>query len=202
VNQLVAEEKNPQTVFVVDDDDAVRSSLHRVLNESGYSVESFVNAEDYLDNVSPARRGCLVLDVRMPGLSGIELLEKLRQDSYSIPAIMFSGYAEISDCVLAMRHGAVDFLEKPYRTSVLLDAVEKALAIEVELRENMVEQAETKKRLNSLTVDEKHVLKGILSGQIQKSIASSLDISLRTVQLKRSKILEKFQMNSISELLL
>ncbi len=197
---MITETTQP-TVYVVDDDPFVRSSVEKVILAHGYRVECFENAEKFLESAHRELRGCILLDVRMPGISGLQLLERLREMAVDIPAIMLTGYAEIPDCVQALKHGAVDFLEKPYRSRKLLDAIEAAMAVDIKIRSENSFRQQLVVKINSLSVDERLVLDGIVEGKIQRRIASDLDVSLRTVQFRRSSILKKLGVGTSAELL-
>ena len=189
-------------VYVVDDDPMLRSSVERIISRRGYVVETYESGEAFLDNIDQKDSGCVLIDVRMPGgMSGMELLERLRQNGIGMPAVMLTGFAAIADCVQALKFGAVDFLEKPYRTSQLLDAIEAAIEEDAKTRCKNTIRKELKEKVDKLTKDECDVLDGIAEGKIQKNVATELNISLRTVQFRRSDILKKMDVRTNAELL-
>ena len=191
-----------RTVYVVDDDPMIRTSVEKIIGRRGYSVETYESGEAFLESVSQSDTGCVLIDVRLPGgISGMELLERMRQRNLELPAVMLTGFAEISDCVQALKFGAVDFLEKPYRTSQLLEAIETAIKQDAENRSIDSVRRELKQRIQTLTPDECNVLDGIADGKIQRNVATELNISLRTVQFRRSDILKKMGVQTNAELL-
>ncbi len=191
-----------RTVYIVDDDPMIRSSVEKIISRRGYVVETYDSGEAFLSNVAQKKSGCVLIDVMMPGgMSGMELLERMRQNGVEIPAIMLTGFAAISDCVQALKFGAVDFLEKPYRTSQLLQAIEAAIKVDWENRCQDSVRRDLKAKVDTLTQDECDVLDGIAEGKIQKNIAKELNISLRTVQFRRTDILKKMGVPTNAELL-
>ena len=189
------------TVFIVDDDSSIRESLSLLLSSAGYSVKTFASAKEFLeserDTPGPA---CLVLDVKMPGLSGLDLQEELTSRNYSIPVIFITGHGDIPMSVQAMKKGAVDFLSKPFDDSQLLDAVKVALLKDSQARTDLNEQKHIMQRLDSLTTREHEILTYLITGMLNKQIAYELNISERTVKAHRKQVFDKMGVNSIAEL--
>lgn len=189
------------TIFVVDDDEAVRKGLTFLLRTANHPVETFSAAPAFLDTYDPTRRGCLLLDVRMPRMTGLELQQELNSRGWTIPAIFMSGHATVPIAIAAMKAGAFDFIEKPLRDDALLETVERALQWDTTRRVDRLHLAELKTRAASLTAREREVLDLAADGEPNKEIARRLGISFRTVELHRSHILEKMRARTTSELL-
>ena len=189
------------TVFVVDDDPAVLDSLQRLLTSQGHRVECFSSGEAYLEGVTAERAGCLVVDLRMPGVTGLQLLQQLASAESSRPTVVISGHAEIASVVQAMKLGAVDVLEKPFQPSHLLKAVQAALVVDAGSRGRIDTRRRARERINQLSADERAVLGGIAHGLTNRQIAEQLDVSLRTVQFRRSSLMEALKVSSRSELI-
>ncbi|MEQ1637437.1 MAG: response regulator [Methylococcales bacterium] len=196
--------KNKATalVYVVDDEFAIRDSLSLLIESTGQPVKSFASAEAFLNHYRPEQPGCLILDVRMPSMSGLELQNALLTKGISIPIIFMSGHAEIPDSAKAFRAGAVDFLQKPFSNADLLERIEEALEKDRYTRANVIEKGQLLERVNRLTPREKEVLSLIVSNHSNKESAKILDISNRTVDAHRSKIMEKLQVDNVAELVL
>lgn len=192
---------NP-VVYLVDDEFAIRDSLTLLLESSGQSVKSFESAQAFLNDYDPAQAGCLLLDVRMPLMSGFELQEKLSEKNITLPIIFISGNADISDSAKAFRAGAVDFLEKPFDYQVLLQRIEEAINKDSEAREQSIEKRRLQNRLDQLTAREKDVLHLIVSGYSSKEAAKILNISNRTIEVYRANIMDKMQAENLSELMM
>jgi len=193
---------NPEiTVFVVDDDRAVRESLALLVQSVGLEVETFAGAGDFLDAYQPDRRGCLITDIRMPGMSGLELQERLSADHQHIPVIVLTGFGDVPAAVRALKGGAVDFVEKPFNPQALLDLVQLAIARDAEIREQASREAELAERMASLTPREQEVMALVVAGKANKVIAIDLSISERTVELHRGRIMKKMQVRSLAELI-
>lgn len=189
------------TVFVVDDDDqGVRDSLSRLMESSGLPVEIYPSAEAFLANYDPPRPGCLVLDIRMRGMSGLDLQDKLVRDGVGVPIIVLSAYGDVDKAVQAMRSGAVDFIKKPYKGKLLLERVRHALQLDGELRRRAAERAEVAGRLALLTPRERAVLDRLVAGQSAKEIGLALGLARRTVDLHRAQILLKLRADSLLQL--
>jgi FixJ family two-component response regulator len=190
----------PASVFVVDDDDAVRNSLRLLLKSVGLPTVAFASAREYLDSWHPAQPGCLVLDVRMPGMSGLELQEELNRRGAIIPVIFISGHGDIPMAVEAIQHGAFDFLQKPFRDQDLIDRVQRALAADNANRQSLAQRDVLRQRYGSLTPREQEVLVLVTKGKANKVMAGDLDISQRTVEIHRARLMEKMGAQSLAQL--
>lgn len=188
------------TVCVVDDDDVVRESLKLLLEIQGVRVLSYASCLDFLVDDIAAQCACLILDVRLPGISGIQLQEKLAQREQTPPIIFISGHADVPTAVQAMRAGAIDFLQKPFPEQILLDRVEQAIEISQQRQRDLVRKSTLDARLAMLTTRERDVLDGMIAGLVNKSIADKLAISVKTVEQHRAKVMEKMRMGSLAEL--
>ncbi|MBN1344893.1 MAG: response regulator transcription factor [Phycisphaerae bacterium] len=189
-----------QTVFIVDDDAAVRRSLEWLIRSQGLVAESFGSADEFLEMHNPAQGGCLLLDIRMPGMSGLELQERLQLLECPLPIIIITAHGEVPTAVRAMKGGAVDFIEKPLRKQELLERIEQALRIDASNRMGRAEQDACRDRFSRLTSRERDVMKLVVSGRPSKSIATELGISPKTVAIHRARIMEKTGCESIPEL--
>ncbi len=189
------------TVFVVDDDQAVRESLALLVQSVGLEAETFASARDFLDAYRPDRCGCLITDIRMPGMSGLELQEQLSADGHQIPVIVLTGFGDVPTAVRALKGGAVDFIEKPFSPQVLLDLVQQAIVRDAEIREQAAREARLAKRMALLTPREQEVMELVVAGNANKVIAIDLSISVRTVELHRGRIMKKMQARSLAELM-
>lgn len=190
------------TVFLVDDDVSVRKSLSRLFRLAGVRVEAFASASDFLAREHFDGNGCLVLDIRMPGLSGTDLFMKLRRNDYSMPVVFLTGHGDIDAGVRAMKNGAFDFLTKPVDNEKLLAAVRAALAEDATEREKYVDVIHIQKRLKALTDREYEVLTYVITGMLNKQVAAALDISEVTVKKHRGRVTEKLGVYSVAELVL
>jgi FixJ family two-component response regulator len=188
------------TVFVVDDDRAVRDSLALLVQSVGLEVETFAGAQDFLDAYRPERRGCLITDIRMPGMSGLDLQERLSADRYHIPVIVLTGFGDVPAAVRALKGGAIDFVEKPFNPQALLDLVHQAIAQDGELRERAARDSDRAERMALLTRREQDVMALVVAGKANKVIAMDLKISERTVELHRGRIMKKMRVRSLAEL--
>jgi two-component system response regulator FixJ len=189
------------TVFVVDDDEAVRDALRLLLESAELKAETYPCAQAFLDAYDPERTGCLVLDLRMPGLSGLDLQERLRENNIALPVIMLTGHGDVPAAVRALKGGAVDFLEKPYDSEMLLGRIRQAIDRDRQMREQSHRQAAVAERLEHLTPREREVLDMIVAGKANKVIAFELDISERTVELHRARIMRKMGARSLPQLM-
>lgn len=189
-----------QTVFIVDDDDAVRASLAVLLETAGYKVEQFDSGTAFLEALSAAQTGCLVLDVRMPGLSGLEVQEKLAERKATLPVIIMTGHGDLPMAVKAMKAGAADFIEKPFKAGEITESVRLALNKSAEYRHEAAQAEEIGKRLARLTAREREVLEELVIGNLNKVIAYNLDISPRTVEIHRARTMEKMQARNLAHL--
>jgi RNA polymerase sigma factor (sigma-70 family) len=188
------------TVFVVDDDQAMRNSLKWLIESVGVVVENFSSADDFLARFQPSRTGCMVLDVRMPGMSGLELLEQLGQRGISIPVVIITGHGDVPMAVRAMKAGAIDFIEKPFNDEALLDAIRRALAFSEEQCSHQDEHLQILQRLQHLTPREHEVMEMVTDGRSNKEIANALGVSAKTIEAHRARVMEKMQAGSLAEL--
>lgn len=188
------------SVFIVDDDDAVRSSLRLLLKSVGLPAVAYASATDFLTAWHPDQAGCLVLDVRMPGMSGIELQHELNRRGAIIPVIFISGHGDIPMAVEAIQHGAFDFLQKPFRDQELIDRVQRALATDAENRGDLAKRDAIRDRFESLTPREREVLALVTQGKANKVMAGDLGVSQRTVEIHRARVMEKMGAGSLAQL--
>jgi RNA polymerase sigma factor (sigma-70 family) len=189
------------TVFLVDDDEAVRKALGFLLRAAGYAVEGFASARDFLAAYDPARRGCLLLDVRMPQMTGLELQEELNARGWRVPAIFITGHGTVATAIAALRAGAFDFIEKPLAEEALLDAVQRALSWDAEMRHERARRDELAARAAQLTEREREVMRLVAEGESNKEIARRLGISFRTVEIHRARVIEKMAARTTSDLI-
>lgn len=188
------------TVFVVDDDQAVRDSLGLLLRSVGMEYRLFENGQVFLDAYHDDWHGCLVLDIRMPGLSGMELHRQLLDRHATIPVIFVTGHGDVPMAVEALHNGAFDFIQKPYRDQELLDRINQALSWDEEHRSEADQKRELQTRLESLTPREHEVMQCVVRGLANKVIAMDLELSQRTVEIHRARVMEKMQARSLAEL--
>ena len=174
------------TVFVVDDDEAVRDSMKWLVESVGLLVEIFESAQAFLAGYDPGRPGCLVLDVRMPGMSGLELQERLAEEDIGIPVIVMTGFGDVPTAVRAMKTGAVDFIEKPFNDQAMLDLIHDSLERDAEMRRERSVKAAARAQLEKLTQREREVMRLVVSGMSNKEIARELDIAPKTVETRIS----------------
>ncbi len=193
--------KPEAVIYLVDDEYAVRDSLALLIESTGQTVRSFESALDFLNGYEPTQPGCLLLDVRMPTMSGLELQSELLRREIAIPIIFISGHAGIPDSAKAFRAGAVDFLEKPFNNELLLERIAEAINKDLAARELLLEQRRIQALLDHLTPREQEVLSLVVSGHANKEVAKLLDISIRTVEAHRASIKEKMQAHSLVELM-
>ncbi|MCK2147506.1 MULTISPECIES: response regulator FixJ [Marinobacter] len=189
-----------QTVYVVEDDEAVRDSLELLLKSDGKPVQTFENATSFLKEYSDKMAGCIVLDIRMPGMDGMELQKKLNDKHSILPIIFVTGHGDVPMAVDAMKEGAVDFIQKPYREEALLEKIEAALAQDLEQRKTLDEKQEIIRRVKSLTPREHEIMDRMIAGQANKVIAIELEISQRTVEIHRSRVMHKMGTHSLAHL--
>ncbi|MDR1662782.1 MAG: response regulator [Azoarcus sp.] len=187
-----------QQVFVVDDDEAQRDSLVWLLESHKHKVGAFSRAEDFLAVWNEALAGCLVLDVRMPGMSGLELFEELCRRRSPLPVIFITGHGDVPMAVAALKKGAADFIEKPFAAEDMLRLVDGCLAHEREARTRRRGEADTARRLTQLTAREREVLGLIVAGKLNKQIADALGISIKTVEVHRARVMEKMGAHSLA----
>jgi len=188
------------TIFVIDDDASVRKSLSRLLRSAGYTTETFASAEEFLGREHYTGIGCLLLDVQMPGLSGLGLQEELNKADYHMPIVFITGHGDIPMSVEAMKKGAIDFLTKPFHDKDLLQVIEKAIEKDTYARAEYDEILDIRRRIERLTLRENEILGYIITGMLNKQIAFELGIVEKTVKVHRGRILEKLCVGSVAEL--
>ena len=188
------------TVHIIDDDPAVRHALTTLMRSMRLQAESHESAQQLLDKLDPSQPGCLLLDVRMPGMSGLELLERLGQADVHLPAIVMSAYGDVPMVVRAMKAGALNFLEKPCRDQQLWEALQEALKWDAAHRRELALRAKLRRRLQHLTPGEHAVLRLLIDGRPNKEIAEELGLSVRTIEVRRSKLMKKMKADSLAEL--
>ena len=187
-------------IFLVDDDAAVRDALCLYLEGTGFVVRTFASAESFLSAIDALGRGVLVLDQRMTGMSGLELQSELNERGVDMPTIFITGHGDVPMSVRAMKEGATDFLEKPFRNSDLLASIEQVLAQDAEKMEDYLYQARVREKYDSLTPREKEVMEHIVRGLPNKSVAQLLGVSMRTVEAHRGRVMEKMDAGSLPDL--
>ncbi len=187
-------------VHIVDDEEAVRSSLAFLLDMAGFAVRTHASAQAFLDIAPGIKNGCLVTDLRMPDIDGVELLRRLNQAGAMLPAIVVTGHADVQMAVEAMKNGAMDFIEKPFSDETIIESIQRAVARAAEQVDAEQTQARIRERLATLSEREVQVLLGVVKGQPNKSIAFDLGISPRTVEVYRAGLMAKMQARSLAEL--
>jgi two-component system, LuxR family, response regulator FixJ len=192
--------QQPPKVFIVDDDEAVRNSLRLLVKSVGLSAVTANSAHEFLTTYDAVEPGCLILDVRMPGMSGIELQQQLNLRGAVIPVIFITGHGDIPMAVEAMQQGAFDFLQKPFRDQDLIDRVQRALEKDRANRAELLERARIRERRDSLTPREREVLELVASGKPNKVMAADLSLSQRTVEIHRARVMEKMGASSLAQL--
>jgi len=188
------------TVFIVDDDPAIRFAMQALMDSVNMEHEIFASGDEFLENADDHRAGCLVLDIRMPGLGGLELQEELLKRDSTLPIIFITGHGDVPMAVDAMQKGAVDFIQKPFRDQDLLDRIREALKTDQERREEQQKHAEVAERLARLTNREREVFDLVVTGKPNKVIAYELGVSQRTVEIHRARVMEKMQARSLADL--
>lgn len=187
-------------VYVVDDDEAVRKTLRLLLQSVQIAVEAYGSAREFLEAFDPTHAGCIVLDVRMPGMSGMELQEKLIADGVKTPIIIVTGHGDVPMAVKAVQRGALDFIEKPFREQILLDRIKQALRKNAENRRGEAQVIEIQQRLDTLTPREREVLDLVVSGKNTKQIAAQFGVSVQAVAAHRERLMRKMGVESVAEL--
>jgi FixJ family two-component response regulator len=187
-------------VYVVDDDPSFRKAVSRLLRTTGLEVETLASAQEFLDHPKVDRPSCLVLDVRMPGPSGIALQAALREARRDLPIVFMTGHGDVSTSVRAMKGGAVDFLEKPFRAAELLACVQRGLARSRQSRVERAERTTVERRFATLTPREQDVLRLVVTGLLNKQIAGELGIAEKTVKIHRGQVMQKMEAGSVAEL--
>jgi two-component system response regulator FixJ len=191
---------NAATVYVVDDDDGMRRALTLLLTTVGYKTAAFASPKEFLDRVKPDAAGCLVLDIRMPGMSGLELQQHLNRMGSMLPVIFITGHGDVPMAVQAMKEGAFEFVQKPFRDQDLLDRINHALELDKVNRGTLALRADVLQRFESLTPREKQVMQLVVDGSANKVIAIDLSLSERTVEIHRAKVMEKMGARSVAHL--
>ena len=189
-----------QPVYVVEDDEAVRDSLELLLQSDDKPVKTYDSATAFLKSYSDAMAGCIVLDIRMPGMDGMELQKKLNDKHSILPIIFVTGHGDVPMAVDAMKEGAIDFIQKPYREEALLEKIEAALVQDRQQRKSLGEKQEIVRRVKSLTPREHEIMDRMIAGQANKVIAIELEISQRTVEIHRSRVMHKMGTHSLAHL--
>ena len=189
-----------QTIFVVDDDEAMRDSMSWVLEGEGYQVACFDSGESFLRARHDDMRGCLVLDVRMPEMSGLELHEKLDALGSRLPIIFVTGHGDVPMAVAALQRGACDFIEKPFHNEDLLSRIQRALELDIQITARRQRDDAISHRLEQLTQREREVMQLVVAGKLNKQIADQLDISMKTVEAHRARVMEKMGVRTLAEL--
>lgn len=191
---------SPASVFVIDDDEAVRNSLRLLMKSVGLPVITYSSAQEFLPRYDTNQPGCLVVDIRMPGMSGLELQQQLNRQGATIPLIFITGHGDIPMAVESMQHGAFDFLQKPFRDQDLLDRIQRALERDREMRGQLQGILQIRERLASLTLREREVLDLMVEGSPNKVMAADLGVSQRTIEIHRARVMEKMQAGSLAHL--
>jgi two-component system, LuxR family, response regulator FixJ len=193
-------DKTKPLIYIVDDDDGMRRALSTLVTTVGYSVVAFARPSEFLTKYDPEQRGCVVLDVRMPEMSGLEVQQQLNKSGAMIPVILITGHGDIPMAVQAMKDGAFDFLQKPFRDQELLDRINSALKSDAENRASVEKHADVKRREESLTPREREVMALVVDGHANKVIAIDLGLSERTVEIHRANVMEKMGARSVAHL--
>lgn len=188
------------TAFVVDDDEAIRTLWRWLMESNGIGVRTFANAAEFIAGYDAGAPGCLVLDLKLPGMSGLELQEYLVRSRIDIPIVIVTGHADVPTAVTALKSGAVDLIEKPFDYREVVSVVRKAFARDAENRGRRARDEHIRSRISSLTERERAVLQRVMEGKANKVIAGELDISIKTVEVHRSKVMEKMGVGSVAEL--
>ena len=189
------------TVFITDDDPAIRDAVGLLLRANGLGVETFASAMDFLESDAVQRPGCLLLDVRMPGMSGLDLQKRLHALGCRTPIIFMTGHGDVPMAIRAMKAGAFDFVEKPFQAQTLLNRIHEALALDAEERRRQAQRNEVSARMALLSPREHEVMERVAAGQYNKVIAAELGISISTVEIHRKRVMEKLQAASLSDLI-
>lgn len=188
------------TIHIIDDDPGMLDYLSDLVKTLNYKSKTYNSADDFLNSYTDEGIGCLVLDLRLPGINGLELHEQLPGNDIDLPVIMISGFGDISTAVRAMKSGILDFLEKPFKGQDLLDLIHNAISQHKAIREKNKTQNKVQERLNSLTKREKQVMELVIRGVLNKDIAKQLEISIKTVEVHRANVMDKMSANSVAEL--
>jgi FixJ family two-component response regulator len=188
------------TVFVVDDDEALRRSLSYLIESVGLEVETFAGGEEFLAACDPDRPGVLVLDLRMPGIGGLDVQRELNRRGIELPIILLTGHAEVSTAVRSLKEGAFDFIEKPFSDQVLLDSIQAAIRTDRTIRSDRFRHSDIAERVERLTQREREVMERVVVGEANRVIAEHLGLSPKTVEVHRAHVMEKLEVHSLAEL--
>ena len=188
------------TAYIVDDDEAIRTLWRWLMESNGIAARTFATAAEFIEIYRHDAPGCLVLDVRLPGMSGLELQQYLNQRGIEIPIVFVTGHGDVPTAVSAIKGGAVDFIQKPFSYKEVVSIIRRAFARDTEIRQKRARQSRLAERLGTLTEREREVLQRIIEGKQNKIIAAELDISVKTVEFHRSKVMEKMGVDSVAEL--
>ena len=188
------------TIHIIDDDPSMLEYLSTLVKTINYKSKTYNNASDFLTNYTDEGLGCLVLDMRLPGISGLELQQQLAGKNIDLPVIMISGFGDVSTAVKAMKAGVLDFLEKPFKGQELLELIHNAIKKHKIDRTKNKSQSKTIERINSLTKREKEVMELVVSGMINKDVAKKLEISIKTVEVHRANVMDKMAVSSVTDL--
>ncbi|MEM7020553.1 MAG: response regulator [Pseudomonadota bacterium] len=192
--------ESEQKVFIIDDDEGIRDGLSLLLETVGQPCELYSSAPDFLESYDENMHGCLVLDIRMPRMSGLELQKKLHELNSTLPIIFITGHGDIPMAVEAMRHGALDFIRKPFREQDLLDRINEALAYDADRQQQQLDQKQLQDKVATLSEREHEIFHRVADGEMNKVIASDLGISERTVEVHRSQVMKKLGVRTIAQL--
>lgn len=195
----MSDEEKP-LVYIVDDDEAIRDSLSMLMSSVGLASRTFESAVEFLESYDPAAHSCLVADIRMPGLSGLELQQELNGRGVAMPLLFITGHGDVPMAVKAMQDGAIDFLQKPFRDQDLIDRIHKALQRDSSTRQEQLRVQSLRERLEKLTPREREVMEKVVRGCANKVIAMDLGVSQRTVELHRARVMQKMGVRSLAEL--
>jgi two-component system, LuxR family, response regulator FixJ len=190
----------PGTVFIVDDEEAIRDSIQLLMRSVGLNSRTFPDAPSFLENYDPAETGCLVLDVRMPRMSGLDLQQELKQRDWRLPIIFITGHGDVPMAVKAMRAGAIEFLQKPFNDDELIARIHTALALDAQQRAELRELADLRQRYANLTPREREIAQRLVTGVANKVIAADLNLSERTVEVHRAHVLDKMAARGVAQL--
>jgi len=188
------------SVFVVDDDQAVRDSVRWLIETNGRQAKTFASAREFLDQYDGMQPGCLVLDIRMPGMTGLELQDHLNEARIDLPTIFVTGHADVPMAIRAVKSGAFDFLEKPFDDQLLMSRIEQAIELDEQRRSAPDALFDIHRRVNRLTRREKQVMQGVSIGQSNKEIAEDLDLSPKTIEVYRARVMQKMQAENLASL--
>lgn len=192
---------NGSKVFVVDDDAAMRKSLRWLIESVGLEVETFGSANEFLESYDATQIGCLVLDVRMPGMSGLDLQEHLQSQRFALPVLIVTGHADVPMAVRALKAGAFDFIEKPFNDQVMLERVQKAIEHAMRIRAEAEQRAEIDQRIETLTPRERQVMEMVVNGMANKQVAAELGLSEKTIEVHRKHVMDKMRAGNVADLI-